>query len=372
MTVFQRRTISPLEEPAEIGRARTRVADCRTGCGLNGGNSQGVDMADALARRHGFTLVELLVVIAIIGILVALLLPAVQAARESARRTQCVNQLKQMGLACHQLQTTYGVFPTGGSHIWPGIEIRGGAVAGPKTQTIGWGFQLLPFLEEPALFAIPSGYTGNMPNSEVLQLIGNLVVPMYICPSRRGAERLDGVLTDYAACHPADMPQAVPQSAVPRNGSRQDQFWYASLTSPRKPRNHRGVYNGIIVRSRFADPVTPAKVTDGLSKTIMIGEKWLNATRYSAGDWHDNLGWTDGWDPDTTRSTGYTPRNDDASPIRGERGYDDTHPYSFGGVHPGRMNSLMGDGSVQGMLLSIDRTVFNYLGDRRDGEPTEL
>ncbi len=323
-------------------------------------------------RRTAFTLVELLVVIAIIGTLIALLLPAVQSARESARRTQCVNQLKQMGLACQNHQLTYGVFPTGGSHIWPGIEIRGGAVAGPDTQTIGWGFQLLPYLEQPAVFNIPRGYDGNMPNGEVLQLIGNLVIPLYICPSRRGAERLDGVLSDYAACHPADEPQPVPQRGVPRNASRLDQFWYGSHHSADPPRTHRGVYNGIIVRSRYVDPVSPSKVTDGLSNTILIGEKWLNSTRYSAGDWHDNLGWTDGWDPDTTRSTGYTPRNDAALPIRGERGYDDTLPYSFGGAHPGRMNTLMGDGSVRGMLLDIDREVLNYLGDRRDGQPAAL
>ena len=323
-------------------------------------------------NRNAFTLVELLVVIAIIGALVGLLLPAVQAAREAARRTQCVNQLKQIGLACHQLQNAVGTFPTGGSHIWPGIVIRGGAIAGPREQTIGWGFQILPYLEQIAIFQIPRDYDGNMPNTDVLELIGNLTIPLYICPSRRGTERLDGVLTDYAACHPASEPQLAPQRGVPRNGTARDQFWYGSLLSSDPPRRHNGVYNGIIVRSRFSEPVTPARITDGLSNTIMIGEKWLNAGRYQAGDWHDNLGWTDGWDPDTTRSTGYPPRNDAILPARGERGYDDTLPYSFGGPHPGRMNVLMGDGSVHDVDFTIDRVVLNYLGDRRDGEPASL
>jgi prepilin-type N-terminal cleavage/methylation domain-containing protein/prepilin-type processing-associated H-X9-DG protein len=319
--------------------------------------------------HHGFTLVELLVVIAIIGILIALLLPAVQAAREAARRSQCVNNLKQIGLACHLVVNTYKTFPTGGSHITPGIAIRDGAILGPKDQTIGWGFQILPFLEQTAIFNIPSGYGGNMPREEVISQVGSRVISFYSCPSRRGAERLNGVLMDYAACHSADGPQPVPQTFVPRNASALDQFWYGSPLDPNPSRKRIGTYNGVIVRSFYTEPVRPARITDGLSNTMMAGEKWLNASRYGAGDWHDDWGWTDGWDPDTIRSTGYTLRGDSLDPVRGEPGYDDTKAYSFGGVHQGVMNALFADGSVHQIKFSIDRVALNRLGDRRDGEP---
>ena len=134
------------------------------------------------ARCAGFTLVELLVVIAIIGVLVALLLPAVQAARESARNTQCLNQLRQINLAFHQHHDTYGVFPSGGQN-WkyppdfsgPGIPLSG------KSQRAGWAYQILPFLE--ATNTWNGGGRTTVVDCQIFVM--GAKTKFYFCPSRR-------------------------------------------------------------------------------------------------------------------------------------------------------------------------------------------
>ena len=165
------------------------------------------------SRKHekskglaGFTLVELLVVIAIIGILVALLLPAVQAAREAARRTQCKNNLKNVGLAIHNHVDTQKVFPTGGDGVFPDIThfSQNGKPFGPDRQGLGWGYQILPFLEENAVHGLT--------DTETMQ---STFIQLYICPSKRGNIQADAVagfgisvvLSDYAGAVPCTAPQ---------------------------------------------------------------------------------------------------------------------------------------------------------------------
>ena len=131
--------------------------------------------------EHGFTLVELLVVIAIIGILVALLLPAIQAAREAARRTQCKNNLKNIALAIANFENTNKVFPTGGAkNLTTGFglpqNIENGRPLGVSRQGLGWGYQILPYIEETAAYQITK--------TEDLQAI---FMSLYVCPSRRQA-----------------------------------------------------------------------------------------------------------------------------------------------------------------------------------------
>ena len=127
-------------------------------------------------HKHGFTLVELLVVIAIIGVLVALLLPAIQSAREAARRSQCKNNLRQIGLAIHNHVSSLRVFPTGGSGSFPKIEnfVANGKPFGTDKQGLGWAYQILPYLEEGAIVGL------------VTQVqLQAAVLPLYVCPSRR-------------------------------------------------------------------------------------------------------------------------------------------------------------------------------------------
>src|SRR5262245_42770934 len=123
----------------------------------------------SLLLRHGFTLVELLVVIAIIGVLVSLLLPAVQSSREASRRTMCQNNLKQMGLAFHQHHDALQVFPTGGwDWMTPPTYVNGAPATG-SAQQAGWGFQILPYIEQTAVW---NGGSGANDNDKALLAIG--------------------------------------------------------------------------------------------------------------------------------------------------------------------------------------------------------
>lgn len=139
--------------------------------------------------RKGFTLVELLVVIAIIGMLVELLPPAVQQAREAARVLQCNNHLRQMGLAALNHESSIRTFPSGGWH-W---RMVGDADWGlEKNQPGGWGFSLLPFLEQNALFQLGSnGDSTNTPSQtkkDAARQCNETPLPFFICPSRRSAK----------------------------------------------------------------------------------------------------------------------------------------------------------------------------------------
>src|SRR5436190_5317653 len=133
------------------------------------------------SSRRAFTLVELLVVIAIIGVLVALLLPAVQAARESARRMQCTNKLKQIALAAHNIHDVNGAFPSG-------HKVTYNPTSNTQVYYANWGIQLLPYLEQQALFNLYDDTVPNLDPKNSLLRASKCVA--YICP----AELLPGRL----------------------------------------------------------------------------------------------------------------------------------------------------------------------------------
>ncbi len=245
---------------------------------------------------HGFTLVELLVVIAIIGILVALLLPAIQAAREAARRTECKNKLKQMGLAVLNSVDTNKVFPTGGDGIFPEIEnyVKDGSPNGAAKQGLSWAYQILPYLEENALHGLI--------DTPKLQ---STVVPLYYCPSRRGAVSTKDlgnigdtiILSDYSGAQPCtcinvtcatryDPSESVPLTKAAHTKNGASFFQGGAVVSAAAPPNNR-VWDGVFVRTPWRwkqvgtqyefpknvpQPITFAKIIDGTSKTLLIGE----------------------------------------------------------------------------------------------------
>lgn len=316
-------------------------------------------------RKAGFTLVELLVVIAIIAILVLLLLPAVQAAREAARRTQCINNLKQVGIALHNHLSTHGHFPGGGDVPWPQIQnyVSGGQPFGAERQGLSWAFQVLPYIEELGVHSITSQAQ-----------MDQITVPMYGCPSRRELQAVrrgnrDVVLMDYAAATPRGM-QDRPNGVKRQYGfNDENSFWQERSDGTWSVPPNR-TWQGVIVRANW-DYVTRSKVgssppcrdghvKDGFSKTLVIAEKRLKPSNYIAGDWHDDRGWTDGWDPDTLRSTGY--------PLARDADVNIDIGYQFGSAHTNAMNAVFADGHCQTITYDINREVFDSMGDREDGQ----
>jgi prepilin-type N-terminal cleavage/methylation domain-containing protein len=297
------------------------------------------NMRKLTGNRRAFTLVELLVVIAIIGILVALLLPAVQSARESARRAQCFNNLKQIGIAIHNHHSQLMRFPTGGGYPWPALTDNWDKF---PNQIPGWPYQIMLYMEHEDFYLMTDK-----------SKVWNTHIDHFFCPSRRRPTRQgDRSLMDYASSTPADAPNSW------------DQFWYGSTWA--LPTT--GHYNGIIVRSGDNSHIsTFGSITDGSSNTLMAGEKWLNQLNYDQGDWHDDRGWTDGWDPDIVRYTGFAPMRDapdnkwPANKVIIDPGYH------FGSAHPTGFNVLLGDGSVRPLSYTIDPVLFNNLGHRSDG-----
>jgi prepilin-type N-terminal cleavage/methylation domain-containing protein len=349
-------------------------------------------------RVTAFTLVELLVVIAIIGVLVALLLPAIQAAREAARRTQCVNHLKQMMLSMLNHESAQQVFPSGGIDPWPRMEdylSSGGQPYGAEKQGLGWAYQLLPYLEGQAIHDLKTS-----------DAVEDTVVPMFNCPSRRGPTRWAGIsassskspyLFDYAAAVPF---RSRAQYGIPanvdnpffKNRSQNDTlacaaktFWGAFSNGPRHGSGMRTVaqlgatyygFWGVIVRSNlcancagqaelitgFYEKISFPQITDGSSNTLVLGEKRLEPSRYEIGDWHDDRGWTGGWDPDGLRSTACLIGTDQ------ENNDGEVAGYRFGSAHSAIMNAGFADASVRSISYDIDLELFNSLGHRSDGE----
>jgi prepilin-type N-terminal cleavage/methylation domain-containing protein len=317
------------------------------------------------SRRPGFTLVELLVVIAIIGVLVALLLPAVQAAREAARRTQCTNNLKQIGLAFHNHTDVIGHIPTGGwGWGWVGDADLG---TGAK-QTGSWPFNILPFIEQKAIYDMSGGAAGP-PKLAALSMMVTIPIKTYVCPSRRKMQVWpitstshknfdqvpNGAKTDYAAnCGDQQWNEYSegPPGLDPSNPLRPEQVPTGKDQGPR-------TYTGI---SYACSLIRLAEITDGTTQTLMVGEKFLHPRKWIDGtDPSDNENMYTGFDNDHYRSThaNYFPPKADSPALAALQVYGSAHPSVF--------NAVMCDGSVRGISYTIEKQTFQFLGNRYDG-----
>ncbi|MEX0791636.1 MAG: DUF1559 domain-containing protein [Pirellulaceae bacterium] len=329
-------------------------------------------------QKTGFTLVELLVVIAIIGVLVALLLPAVQQAREAARRMQCGNNLKQLGLALHNYHGTHNVFPPGkvGPSVFDNIN--------PGTNRIGWIPLLLPYIEQGAIHELVKPYMdGTAPdistsNSPSVWPGTRTPIMALNCPSDPGSSKQEGLTTpggafggayyprtfsNYAACQGSDgtrlSPNTNPVSDPPdASGTRLNGMFYVRS------------------KTRMRD------ITDGLSNTIMLGEIRIapDVGEYDTGaDFRGYIWNVDG--PTIWFSTKFTPNT--VTQDRLSRCREDIpdmpclRPASLTGwtywlhprsKHPGGAQFCLADGSVRFISNTVNGIVFNSLGTRADNE----
>ena len=327
-------------------------------------------------RRKAFTLVELLVVIAIIGILIGMLLPAVQQVREAARRTDCLNNLRQIGLGCHNFESTFQKYPSAGGAVQQ--------FTNPDEQTEGifgfengsWMYQILPYLEQ-----------GNLTNLRESAGFGEIIeveVPSFNCPSRFARFATIGTdiyaLPDYAGVM----------------ASHNDEGWLGfewRITEPPRTNEERVVWTGIIAKGGHVDisdspetvwefrKVTTASVFDGTSNTIMIAEKGVRADRYTittASPWPywEVYGYYVGADWPHMRQFGALTYNQTPSRVWPVLGDNEARPsgtfdeQGFGSPHPGIFNAVIGDGSTRVINRTAQLLLLDQLGKRADGETT--
>jgi prepilin-type N-terminal cleavage/methylation domain-containing protein len=272
----------------------------------------------------GFTLVELLVVIAIIGILMGLLLPAVQGVRETARRASCANNLARIGMALQSYDSAYGSLP-------PGTIDREGPIHNvARGYHMGWIVRILPYLDENPTYKHVDFAAGVYDKKNAP--VRGVPIALLICPSSGARRRTDpgdasgGVaVSSYVGCH-------------------------NDVEAPIDAGNH-GV---LFLNSHVAE----RDVTDGPANTIYVGEKVAD---------HDDLGWISGTRA-TLRNAGQKPKNTPDSPAGPSPRPNDLFVGGFGSAHAGVCNFLLGDSAVRHLSADIDLEALQQLADRADGK----
>jgi len=272
--------------------------------------------------RRGFTLVELLVVVAIIGILIGMLLPAVQQVREAARRTVCLNNLAQIGLGLQNYEYAFEHFPAGV------IDPKGPILSVPQGQHVSFFVQLLPFIEQKGIFNNFDQEAGTYAKVNAPARI--MEIPVYTCPSVGSAKNTDStaIISNYAGCHHG--------SETPIDADNNGTFYLNSK-------------------------VTFGDIYDGSSNTFLVGECADNPVTA--------LGWASGTRSTLRNASEILALNHEdwlTGPIMSGAAAND-FVGGFVSAHSGTANFVMASGSVHSLSSDIDPVVLETLGNRADG-----
>ncbi len=305
--------------------------------------------SDLCRSRKGFTLIELLVVIAIIGMLIALLLPAVQAARESGRRAACQNNLKQMGLGIHNYHDTRTTLPP--------------SRRGPQHAT--WFVLILPYAEQNALY---DQWDLDKTYYEQTPAVQNAFVPFYACPSRRTFAMPSTQFEVSSTGTPDSLEHPGTQGDYACNGG---QFYNAIVDHPlcRGPMCYANATvsgTGQVTSSQSQTGLN--SILDGTSNTFLVGEKHSVRSKWgqSGPSWGEGSIWNGDFARNFSRIAGQTKWN------LGQGPEDLTGPWhcKFGSYHPKICQFLFADCHVKILQNSIDMDTLQKLACRNDGNVT--